>query len=212
MRIGSALLAAGILCTAGAGMAAAATVNDLTNAKVAVTEVRLAPGEHEAVRGKYPSVVVYLAGDAAEIRFADGKVKRETITRGETLREPAEAGVLTDTGHKPLHLARVEFLTDGGRETWGRDGFAPTSQMIFEDQFSRTYNIRLAAHAWEPLHSHHDRVTVCLEGAKLEHILPDGSIQQATLKTDEVGWRPAQTHKGHNLGDTNLWVVAIEPK
>jgi len=55
-------------------------------------------------------------------------------------------------------------------------------------------------------------VVVCLSGAQLEHVLPDGSIQPSTLKTDEVTWRPAQTHKGHNIGDTPLWVVAIEPK
>lgn len=201
-----------VLIAVGAGPIFAATVDDLSNAKVAVTEVRLAPGEHEAIAGRHPSVVVYLAGDSARIRFADGKVKQEAITRGETLREPAEAGVLTNAGHKPLHLVRVEFLTNGSGEIWARSGLAPTSQMIFEDKLSRIYNIRVPAHAWEPLHSHHDRVTVCLEGAKLEHILPDGSIQPATLKTDEVGWRPAQTHKGHNLSDTNLWVVAIEPK
>lgn len=195
-----------------AGSLFAATVDDVSNSKVAVSEVRLAPGEHEAVTGRHPSIVVYLAGDEARIKFANGKMQREAITRGETLREPAEAGVITNTGHMPLHLVRVEFLTNGSSEVWARNGLAPTSQMIFEDKFSRTYNIRVPAHAWEPLHTHHDRVTVCLEGAKLEHTLLDGSVQPATLKTDDVGWRPAQTHKGHNLSDTNLWVVAIEPK
>jgi hypothetical protein len=208
----SANVLVGVFCAAAACPLLAATVNDFNNDKVAVTEVRLAPGEQEAISGRHPSVVVYLAGYEAQIKFADGKVKRESIVRGETLREPAMAGVLSNTGREPLHLVRVEFLTDGSSQMWGRDGFAPTSQMIFEDKLSRTYNIRVAAHAWEPLHTHYGRVTVCLEGAQLEHILPDGSIQHATLKTDEVAWRPAQTHKGHNLGDTNLWVVAIEPK
>lgn len=211
MASGTALIVAALFA-AGAGPLSAATVDELSNGKVAVTDVRLAPGEHEAVSGRHPSVVVYMAGDAARIKFADGKVKHEMITRGETLREPAEAGVLTNAGHKPLHLVRVEFLTNGSGEIWARNGLAPTSQFLFEDRLSRTYNIRVPAHAWEPLHSHHDRVTVCLEGAHLEHILPDGSVQPATLKTDEVGWRLAQTHKGHNLSDTNLWVVAIEPK
>jgi hypothetical protein len=206
------LAAVGVLCASAGGSLHASTTEDFKNEKVVVTEVKLAPGEQEAINGRHPSVVVYLAGYEARIKFADGKAKRESIVRGETLREPAEAGVLTNTGHEPLHLVRVEFLTDGSKEIWARSGFAPTSQMIFEDKLSRTYNIRVVAHAWEPLHSHHDRVVVCLEGARLEHILPDGTVQQSTLKTDEVSWRPAQTHKGHNLGDTNLWVVAIEPK
>jgi len=62
------------------------------------------------------------------------------------------------------------------------------------------------------LHSHHDRVVICLSGAELEHILPDGQKQTATLKTGEIVWRPATTHVGHNLGKTDLWVIAIEPK
>jgi hypothetical protein len=210
MRSVFAMFAAGVLCAALAAPVFAATTEDFRNEKVFVTEVRLAPGEHEALNGKHPSVLVYLSGDAAQIKFADGKTMSESVVRGRTLR--VNNAVLTNTGHKPLHLVSVEFLTDGSNAVWGRDGFAPTSQLIFEDRYSRTYNIRVAAHAWEPLHTHHDRVTVCLQGAHLEHILPDGSDQQATLKTDEVAWRLAQTHKGHNLGDTNLWVVAIEPK
>jgi hypothetical protein len=212
MSIGKIVMGAAALWMAGTAPLVAATVEDFKNDKVIVTEVRLAPGEHEAISGRRPSVVVYLAGYEAQIKFDDGKAKRESIVRGETLREPAEPGVLTNTGHEPLHLVRTEFLTEGSSEMWGRSGFAPTSQMIFEDRLGRTYNIRVAAHDWEPLHSHHDRVVVCLSGARLEHILPDGSVQPSTLKTDEVSWRLAQTHKGHNLGDTNLWVVAIEPK
>jgi len=206
------LAVVGLMVTGFSDQLLASTTEDLKNDKVAVTEVKLAPGEHEAISGHHPSVVVYLAGYEAQIKFDDGKTKRESIVRGETLREPAEAGVLTNTGHDPLHLVRVEFLTEGSSEIWGGSGLAPTSQMIFEDKLSRTYNIRVAAHASEPEHTHHDRVVVCLSGAKLEHILPDGTIQPSTLKTDEVSWRPGQTHKGRNLGDTNLWVVAVEPK
>jgi len=207
-----ALIGAFLLCSAVVGPLFAATTDDFKNDKVAVTEVTLAPGEHEMISGKYPSVVVYLAGYEARIKFADGKVKRESIVRGETLKEPAEAGELTNAGNEPLRLVRVEFLTAGSSELWGKSGLAPDYQMIFEDRYSRTYDIRIAAHAWESQHTHHARVVVCLQGAQLEHVLPDGSVQPSTLKTDEVVWRLGQTHKGHNLGDTNLWVVAIEPK
>jgi hypothetical protein len=53
---------------------------------------------------------------------------------------------------------------------------------------------------------------VCLEGAELEHILPSGEHQPSSLKSGEIGWRPAATHIGHNMGHTDLWVLAIEPK
>ena len=46
----------------------------------------------------------------------------------------------------------------------------------------------------------------------LEHEMPDGRREISTLKTGEIAWRPGATHVGHNLGKTDLWVIAIEPK
>ncbi len=177
-----------------------------------VTDVTLLPGEQAPLLAHHASVVVYLAGDVAQVRLADGTRRAITIERGKTVDEAARAGMLINTGHEPLHLVRVEFLTPGSREMWHMTGLPPNYQMIFEDEHSRTYNIRVPAHAWEPQHTHHDRVVVCLSGAELEHVLPDGKVVPSTLKTDEVDWRLGQTHKGRNIGDTDLWVVAIEPK
>lgn len=212
MRSGVALIGAVAFLVAGAGPAAAATVEVLKNEKVIVTEETLAPGERETVAGNHASVVVYLSGDETEIRFAGGPAQRETVKRGETVNEPAAAAALINTGRLTLRLVRVEFLMAGSSETWAMTGLPPNYKVLFEDEHSRTYDIRIAAHAWEQKHTHHDRVVVCLSGARLEHVLPDGSKQASTLKTDEVAWRLGQTHKGHNLGDTDLWVIAIEPK
>ena len=190
----------------------AETTEVLRNEKVDVTEWRLKPGEQAPLSAHHASVVVYMAGDEALVKLADGTRRKIAVQRGKTVDEAARAGMLVNTGSEPLRFVRVEFLTPGTREMWGMKGLPPNYQMIFEDEHSRTYNIRIRAHEWEPQHTHHDRVVVCLSGAKLEHVLPDGRVQPSTLKTDEVDWRPAQTHKGHNIGDTDLWVVAIEPK
>ncbi len=212
MRAGRMLAPAVVFLMAGTAPGFAATTEVLKNEKVVVNEETLTPGERETVAGNHASVVVYLDGDNAEITFAGGPAERVTVKRGETVSEPAGAATLTNTGRLTLRLVRVEFLTAGDAETWGRTGLAPDYKVLFEDRHSRAYDIRIAAHAWEPEHTHHDRVVVCLRGARLEHVLPDGSKQASTLKTDEVAWRPGQTHKGHNLGDTDLWVIAIEPK
>jgi hypothetical protein len=211
MRQRAWLIGAVALWTA-AGSLFAASNEILRNEKVAVSEVMLKPGEQTALPAHHASVVVYLDGGEAQVRLADGAKQNMAIQRGKTLNEPAQAGVLTNTGLTTMRLVRVEFLTPGRREMWGMKGLPPNYQMIFEDEHSRTYNLRVRAHSWEPQHTHHDRVVVCLSGAKLEHVLPDGKVVPTTLKTDEVDWRLAQTHKGHNLGDTDLWVVAIEPK
>jgi len=92
----------------------AATTEALKNDKVVVTEVTLAPGEKEPVPGHRASVVVYKAGEKAEIRFEGGGVEHEAIVRGETVKEAAKAGTLINTGNIPLKLVRVEFLTAGG--------------------------------------------------------------------------------------------------
>jgi hypothetical protein len=190
----------------------AATTEVFRNEKVIVTEETLAPGEQETVAGEHASVVVFLSGSAVQGKYVDGRQRQDAVQRGETLNEAAGRRIVTNVGKTPLKLVRVEFLTAGSDETWGRTGLPPNYKVDFEDSHSRTYEIRIAAHAWEPQHTHHARVVVCLNGAQLEHILPDGSKQPSTLKTDEVTWREGQTHTGHNLGGTDLWVIAIEPK
>ena len=74
------------------------------------------------------------------------------------------------------------------------------------------YNIHVAAGATEPQHTHKNRVVVCLSGADLIHTMPDGKQEAATLTTGEIDWRRGATHIGHNIGKTDLWVIAIEPK
>jgi len=192
--------------------AAAATKEILSNQKVVVTEETLTPGEQETVAGEHASVVVFLSGDAVQGKYVDGRQRQDAVQRGETLNEAAGRRIVTNVGKTTLKLVRVEFLMAGSDEIWGMTGLPPNYKVLFEDRHSRTYEIRIAAHAWEPQHTHHARVVVCLNGAQLEHILPDGSKQPSTLKTDEVTWREGQTHTGHNLGDTGLWVIAIEPK
>ena len=103
-------------------------------------------------------------------------------------------------------------MTAGSHETWGTTGLSPHYVLLVENQYGRAYDIKIPQQTREPQHTHKDRVVVSLSGAQLEHILPDGKLQPSTLKTGEVVWRLGGTHIGHNLGQTNLWVIAVEPK
>jgi hypothetical protein len=184
----------------------------LTNAKVRVVEYTLAPGEQTAIAIGQPSVIVVMAGAGAEFGFIDGSKHSTQLARGMTVAETAGWNSLANSGTVPLDLMRIEFLTNGLEQTWGMQGLSPHYKMLVEDRYNRSYDIRIAAHTREPQHTHHARVVICLNGAKLEHILPDGSVQPSTLVAGEVAWRLGQTHVGHNLGDTDLWVIAVEPK
>jgi len=179
----------------------------LENSQVSVTEHTLQPGQSLSLDDQRPSVLVYFEGNS----FSTGAGKLE-VRRGETVFLPAATKTIRDTGSAPLHFVRIAFLDQGSSETWGMQGLPSNYKMVLENRFTRVYDIRIPAHFKEPLHTHHGRIVVCLSGARLEHLLPDGRIQPSTLTTGEVVWRPGQTHVGHNIGNTNLWAIAIEPK
>jgi hypothetical protein len=111
-----------------------------------------------------------------------------------------------------VKLVRIEFRGAGIDDTWGAAGLSPNYKPLFENRYARVYDIRIPAGMREPQHTHHDRVVVCLSGAQLEHLMPDGRIEPSTLATGEIAWRRGGTHIGHNLGKTDLWVIAVEPK
>jgi hypothetical protein len=157
-------------------------------------------------------MVVYMTDGLVEITPDQGKPHKDGVKEGQTVYQSARAGMIKNAGTSPLHFTRVEFLTAGSPQTWGMKGLSPNYVMLLENRYARAYDIKIPAGTFEPQHTHHDRVVISLSGAELEHILPDGSKQLSTLKTGEVVWRLAATHVGHNMGTTNLWVIAVEPK
>lgn len=182
------------------------------NEKVLVVEQTLAPGEVASWLGDRASVVVYLDAGSIEVTPAQGEPQTETVKRGEAVFRPPKTGSVKNAGSSALRIVCAEYLGKGGSENWGTAGLAPDYRLLFENQYGRVYDIRMAAGKSEPLHSHHDRVVICLSGAELEHLLPDGRKETSSLKTGEIAWRRGATHVGHNLGQTDLWVIAIEPK
>lgn len=187
------LLASASLCHAGD------LSQPLENQQVRVTEQTLQPGQSLPLAEGKPSLVVYFGGDRATIG-----TKSASIRRGESVFLSADTKEIRDTGTAPLHFVRVAFLGSGSAEVWGMTGLPPNYKMVLDNRYARVYDIRIPAHFKEPRHTHHGRVVICLSGAKLEHLLPDGHVQPSTLTTGEVVWRPAQTHEGHNIGDTDL--------
>jgi quercetin dioxygenase-like cupin family protein len=185
-------------------------VEKLKNEKVVSLEYTLKPGESAPVDGR-PAVTVYFDNGSLEFT-ARGNAQKSSVNRGDVVFQPAQPGEIRNTGSSDIHFVRSEFLTGGVAETWGRTGLAPNYKLLIENQYTRVYDIKIAAGTREPQHTHHARVVVCLSGAQLKHLMPDGREEPSTLKTGEVTWRPGSTHIGQNLGNTDLWVIAIEPK
>lgn len=177
------------------------------NAKVRVTDNTLQPGETQTLSDHRPSLIVCFDGDRATIGG-----KSDLLHRGQTVFLSASTSDIRNTGSKPLHFARVSFLENGSSVVWHMKGLPPNYKMVVENRYARVYDIKIPAQLKEPLHTHHGRVVICLSGAKLEHEMPNGQMQPSTLTTGEIVWRPGQTHVGHNIGNTALWAIAVEPK
>lgn len=191
---------------------AATSVEKVRNEKVVVAEESLAPGETATTPGNRPAMVVFLSEGKAEFISGPGKTRRESAERGKTLPLGAEVGSIKNQGSSTLRFVRITFLSEGLQETWGMTGLSPKYKILAENRYARAYDIKIPAQTFEPQHTHSDHVVVCLSGAQLEHILPSGEKQLSTLKTGEINWKLGATHIGHNLGQTDLWVIAIEPK
>jgi quercetin dioxygenase-like cupin family protein len=191
---------------------AAVQTEKLRNEKVAAADCTLRPGETQPLNGTQPSVTVYFQGGSLEITAEGGRPRKVAVKPGDAVFRPAQAGVVRNTGVSEVHFARVDFLGSGAAETWGTTGLSPNYKLLFENPYTRVYDIRIPAGTKEPQHTHKNRVVVCLSGAQLRHLLPDGREEPSTLQTGEITWRLGATHIGENLGTTDLWVIAIEPK
>jgi hypothetical protein len=191
---------------------AADSTEKIRNEKVVVTLESLAPGESSAPAGENASMVVFLGDGEASFRSGGPRRPGNSVRPGETVALDGADQKVTNSGAGPTMFVRIEFLTQGLSQTWGMAGLGPNYKMLVENRYARAYDIKIPAQTFEPQHTHHDRVVICLSGAELEHILPDGSKQPSTLKSGEIVWRLGATHIGHNMGHTDLWVIAIEPK
>jgi hypothetical protein len=187
-------------------------VERIRNDRVIVTEYSLVPGDSIAIEGRLPEARVYFADAAFEVTPRGGAPRSLTVKRGDVVFNMPQARTVKNAGSTEARFFRVEFTGKGSQDSWGTTGLSPNYVMLFENLYARAYHVRIPAGTREPQHTHHDRVVVCLNGAEVEHLFPDGRKESSRLKTGEVAFRAGSTHIGRNIGKTDLWVIAIEPK
>ncbi len=119
-----------------------------------------------------------------------------------------------NVGESEVRLIRIGFLGPGqsGTAAWGTAGLSPNCVLLFENQYARVYAIRVAAGGEQPQHCQRDCVVVCLSGAEMRCILPDGGSEVESLNTDQIAWRAAATQQRQNVGSAELWEIVVEPK
>lgn len=184
----------------------------IRNDRVIASDEIVRPAGTESSGEGLASVTVFLNDGSISIISEAGDSVARTVKRGDVIYRQPHEGKISAAGEQGIRFVRIEFRGKGLAETRGRGGLAPNYRLLIENDHARVYNIRIPAGTSEPSHTHHDRVVVCLSGAQLRHVLPDGHEEDSTLKTGECVWRRAQTHVGKNIGNTDLWVIAVEPK
>jgi hypothetical protein len=190
----------------------AAETEKVRNDKVVAWEEDLKPGEKIAVSGAKPALILYLVGGTLEVtRPAETPITVETKS-GTVQFESSGIQAARNGGSFPLRILRVEFSGQGSPEHWGAAGLSSHYKVLLENNYVRVYDIFIPAASNEPQHTHKDRIVVCLSGAELTHLFPDGKAEVSTLKTGEVVWRKGSTHIGQNHSANDFRAIAIEPK
>lgn len=184
----------------------------IRNDKVAAWEKTLKPGEEVAVASEKPSLLLYLTAGRLDVAPRGATPTGIETRPGEVRFEPAGLQAFKNGGSSPIRILRVEFEGRGSQETWGRTGLSAHYKVLLENEYVRVYDIFIPAQSNEPQHTHMDRIVVCLAGAELTHLFPDGRTEVSTLKTGEVAWRKGSTHIGQNGSANDFHAIAIEPK
>ena len=162
-----------IFLSLGALAVAATPIMSVNNDRVTAYEETLRTAETESAGGGLPNITVFLSDGTIQRASATGPATTTTVKRGEVIFRGPREGRITATGPAGIQLMRIEFHHPESKTMWGTSGFAPDYKMLVENGYARTYDIRIAAGKSEPMHSHHDRVVVCLSGARLRHVLVD---------------------------------------
>ncbi len=84
--------------------------------------------------------------------------------------------------------------------------------LVFENQLVRVLRYHDEPGALTHPHHHPCFVLYALAPFKRELTFPDGSTRQREFHAGEAAWMPAQTHAGHNTGDTATEALLFELK
>lgn len=182
------------------------------NDKVTVWEDDLNGSEAVAASDGKPALLLYLSEGTLDVIAQRGTRTNVQAKPGKVNFEPNGFREIRNSGSSPFRLLRVHFKNAGSPERWGRSGLSSHYKVLLENNFVRVYDIFIPASSNEPQHTHKDRIVVCLAGAELTHLFPDGRTEVSTLKTGEVVWRKGSTHIGQNHSANDFHAIAIEPK
>ena len=82
---------------------------------------------------------------------------------------------------------------------------------IFENDWVRVLDYRDHPGQQTQPHRHPNSVMITLSDFR-RRLVSDGKTADVEMTTGRAAWLPAQTHAGHNIGDTDTHVIFVELK
>jgi hypothetical protein len=212
MRLLSSYVAIVAVLAVSSTVSFAREMEKVRNDKVAAWEDELGAGESASASTGKPALLLYLTEGALTLVPKDGTPAKVDAKPGTVRFDATGFREIRNSSSSPVRFLRVEFNNAGSAGQLGRSGLSPHYQVLLENKLVRVYDIFIPAKSNEPQHTHKDRIVVCLAGAELTHLFPDGRTEVSSLKTGQVAWRKGSTHIGQNHSANDFHAIAIEPK
>ena len=112
-----------------------------------------------------------------------------------------------------LFLAGLCALTAAPAAAQDPAKVAPEAyKCTFENERVRVCEVTAKPGAKIPTHSHPDHFAYVISPGKMRITKADGTATEADFTPGAVIWIPAETHRGENIGATEIKVVVVELK
>jgi hypothetical protein len=85
-------------------------------------------------------------------------------------------------------------------------------KVVFENERVRVLEYRDRPGDRTTPHEHPDSVMHTLSTFRRRLYAADGQTRDVEIEAGTTGWLPAQRHAGHNIGDTDTYVLFVELK
>jgi hypothetical protein len=192
----------------------------IENDFVRVFDIRVAPGVFEPMHSHARGITIALSDYSNETTDPNGKVSRGQSKLGDVRWAEAVTHTARNTGTTEQRVIRIELKQDApstapapSDELDSLKACKDTQKLIFENQFVRAIDDRIAAGVAEPKHRHAHGLTITLADWDSESVAyPSGQTSRRHATLGEVRWTEPLVHEVRNFGKTESHTVRIELK
>lgn len=191
---------------------------EFENDQLRVLRVKYGPREKSVMHQHPAGVAISLTETYGKFTLANGKVEERRFKPGEVRWTAAEKHLPESLNDKPFEVILIELK--GGKAAAKTTPVTEDPAKIdakhykveFENAQVRVLRVKLGPQEKTPMHQHPANIAIFLTDGHAKFTLPDGNVQEATLKAGQFLWAEQERHAGENLGGPfEAIVVELKP-